>query len=59
MYKNNKSSSPRYFNDLSNLSSDKNLNKKQINLNSFIDSDIENEKKSNGIKRFIYDRKRF
>ena len=43
MYKNKKSSSPRYFNDLSNLSSDKNLNKKQINLN--IDSDIENEKK--------------
>ena len=45
MYKNKKSSSPRYFNDLSNLSSDKNLNKKQINLNSLIDSDIENEKK--------------
>ena len=56
MYKNKKSSSPRYFNDLYNLSSDKNLNKKQINLN--IDSDIENEKKSNGIKRFKYNRKK-
>ena len=56
MYKNKKSSSPTYFNDLSNLSLDKNLNKKQINLN--IDSDIENEKKSNGIKRFKYDRKK-
>ena len=57
MYKNKKSSPPIYFNDLYNLSWDKNLNKKQINLNSFIDSDIENEKKSNGIKRFKYDRK--
>ena len=43
LYKNKKSSSPRY-NDLSNLSSDKFYNKKQISLNCFIDSDIENEK---------------
>jgi serine/threonine protein phosphatase PrpC len=42
-YKNKKSSSPRY-NDLSILSSDKFYNKKQISLNCFIDSDIENEK---------------
>ena len=42
--KNKKSSSPRYLNDLSNLSTDKNFNKKQISLNCFIDSDIENEK---------------
>ena len=43
LYKNKKSSSPR-FNDLSNLSSDKFYNKKQISLNCFIDSDIEKEK---------------
>ena len=41
---NKKSSSPRYFNDLSNLSTDKNFYKKQINLNCFFDSDVDNEK---------------
>ena len=37
-------SSPRYINDFSNLSTDKNVNKKEINLNCLIDSDIENER---------------
>ncbi len=59
MYKNKKSSSPRYFNDLYNLSSDKNLNKKQINLNSFIDSDIENEKNQMISKGLNMTEKRF
>ena len=59
MYKNKKSSSPWYFHDLSNLSSDKNLNKKQINLNSFIDSDIENEKNQMISKGLNMTEKRF
>ena len=41
---NKKSLSPRYFNDLSNLSTDKNFHKKSLNLNCFFDSDCENEK---------------
>ena len=41
---NKKSLSPRYFNDLSNLSTDKNFHKKSLNLNCFFDSDYENEK---------------
>ena len=39
-----KSLSPRYINDLSNLSTDKNFHKKSLNLNCFLDSDFENER---------------
>ena len=41
---NNKNSLSPRFNDLSNLSTDKNFYKKPITLNCFIDSDLENEK---------------
>ena len=41
---NNKISSSPRFNDLSNLSNDKNFYKKQITLNCIFDSDLENEK---------------